>query len=230
MKKNIIVAEDDLSLLPMISYNLKKNNFSVREARNGEEANILIREQIPDLVILDWMMPEPNGIELCKMLRINKNTKNLPIIILTAKEEEGDKVHGLNSGADDYIVKPFSPSELIARVQALLRRSGYLSNSKISYGDIEVDIKSLKVFRKKKRINLGPIELKILRLLITNPESVFSREQLLNRVWGHEVFIEQRTVDTHIRRLRKAINIDNCEDIIRTVRGSGYSIDLEKNS
>ena len=226
-KKTILVVEDDKSLLPMITYNIEKNGFQVKSATNGEEALLLIKEEIPSLAIFDWMIPKPNGLELCKILRRKKETSNLPIIMLTAKEEEEDKIRGLEYGADDYISKPFSPAELIARIKALIRRSTSTQNNILEFEDIKIFDNEHKVFRGKTRVHLGPTEYNLLKHLMENPCRVFSREQLLDSVWGHGIYVERRTVDTHIRRLRKSLNIEGKKNFIRTIRSSGYSIDKD---
>ena len=226
-KKTILVVEDDKSLLPMITYNIEKNGFQVKSATNGEDALLLIKEEIPSLAIFDWMIPEPNGLELCKILRRKQETSNLPIIMLTAKEEEEDKIKGLEYGADDYISKPFSPAELIARIKALIRRSTSSQNNILEFEDIKIFDNEHKVFRGKTRVHLGPTEYNLLKHLMENPCRVFSREQLLDSVWGHGIYVERRTVDTHIRRLRKSLNIEGKKNFIRTIRSSGYSIDKD---
>ena len=226
-KKTILVVEDDKSLLPMITYNIEKNGFQVKSATNGEDALLLIKEEIPSLAIFDWMIPEPNGLELCKILRRKQETSNLPIIMLTAKEEEEDRIRGLEYGADDYISKPFSPAELIARIKALIRRSTSTQNNILEFEDIKIFDNEHKVFRGKTRVHLGPTEYNLLKHLMENPCRVFSREQLLDSVWGHGIYVERRTVDTHIRRLRKSLNIEGKKNFIRTVRSSGYSIDKD---
>ena len=226
-KKTILVVEDDKSLLPMITYNIEKNGFQVKSATNGEDALLLIKEEIPSLAIFDWMIPEPNGLELCKILRRKQETSNLPIIMLTAREEEEDRIRGLEYGADDYISKPFSPAELIARIKALIRRSISTQNNILEFEDIKIFDNEHKVFRGKTRIHLGPTEYNLLKHLMENPCRVFSREQLLDSVWGHGIYVERRTVDTHIRRLRKALNIEGKKNFIRTIRSSGYSIDKD---
>ena len=226
-KKTILVVEDDKSLLPMITYNIEKNGFLVKSATNGEDALLLIKEEIPSLAIFDWMIPEPNGLELCKILRRKQETSNLPIIMLTAREEEEDRIRGLEYGADDYISKPFSPAELIARIKALIRRSISTQNNILEFEDIKIFDNEHKVFRGKTRIHLGPTEYNLLKHLMENPCRVFSREQLLDSVWGHGIYVERRTVDTHIRRLRKALNIEEKKNFIRTIRSSGYSIDKD---
>ena len=225
-KKTILVVEDDKSLLPMITYNIEKNGFQVRSATNGEDALLLIKEETPSLAIFDWMIPEPSGLELCKIVRRKPETSNLPIIILTAKEEEEDRVRGLDCGADDYITKPFSPAELIARIKALLRRSSSSQDQVLEFEDIKILTNQHKVYRGEARVHLGPTEYKLLKHLLENPGRVYSREQLLDSVWGHGIYVEARTVDTHIRRLRKAINIKNKKNYIRTIRAAGYSIDI----
>ena len=226
-KKTILVVEDDKSLLPMITYNIEKNGFLVKSATNGEDALLLIKEEIPSLAIFDWMIPEPNGLELCKILRRKQETSNLPIIMLTAREEEEDKIRGLEYGADDYISKPFSPAELIARIKALIRRSTSTQNNILEFEDIKIFDNEHKVFRGKSRVHLGPTEYNLLKHLMENPCRVFSREQLLDSVWGHGIYVERRTVDTHIRRLRKSLNIEGKKNFIRTIRSSGYSIDKD---
>ena len=226
-KKTILVVEDDKSLLPMITYNIEKNGFLVKSATNGEDALLLIKEEIPSLAIFDWMIPEPNGLELCKILRRKQETSNLPIIMLTAREEEEDRIRGLEYGADDYISKPFSPAELIARIKALIRRSTSSQNNILEFEDIKIFDNEHKVFRGKTRVHLGPTEYNLLKHLMENPCRVFSREQLLDSVWGHGIYVEQRTVDTHIRRLRKSLNIEGKKNFIRTIRSSGYSIDKD---
>ena len=226
-KKTILVVEDDKSLLPMITYNIEKNGFKVRSATNGEDALLMIKEEIPNLAIFDWMIPAPSGLELCKILRRKQETSNLPIIMLTAREEEEDRIRGLEYGADDYISKPFSPAELIARIKALIRRSTSTQNNILEFEDIKIFDNEHKVFRGKTRIHLGPTEYNLLKHLMENPCRVFSREQLLDSVWGHGIYVERRTVDTHIRRLRKALNIEGKKNFIRTIRSSGYSIDKD---
>ena len=211
----------------MITYNIEKNGFQVKSATNGEDALLLIKEEIPSLAIFDWMIPEPNGLELCKILRRKQETSNLPIIMLTAREEEEDRIRGLEYGADDYISKPFSPAELIARIKALIRRSTSSQNNILEFEDIKIFDNEHKVFRGKTRVHLGPTEYNLLKHLMENPCRVFSREQLLDSVWGRGIYVERRTVDTHIRRLRKSLNIEGKKNFIRTIRSSGYSIDKD---
>ena len=226
-KKTILVVEDDKSLLPMITYNIEKNGFQVNSATNGEDALLLMKEEIPSLAIFDWMIPAPSGLELCKIVRRKPETSNLPIIMLTAKEEEEDRVRGLDCGADDYITKPFSPAELIARIKALLRRSSSSADQILEFEDIKIVTNQHKVYRGGARVHLGPLEYKLLKHFLENPGRVFSREQLLDSVWGHGIYVEQRTVDTHIRRLRKAVNLNGKKNLIRTIRATGYSIDKD---
>ena len=226
-KKTILVVEDDKSLLPMITYNIEKNGFQVSSATNGEDALLLMKEEIPSLAIFDWMIPAPSGLELCKIVRRKPETSNLPIIMLTAKEEEEDRVRGLDCGADDYITKPFSPAELIARIKALLRRSSSSTDQILEFEDIKIVTNQHKVYRGEARVRLGPLEYKLLKHFLENPGRVFSREQLLDSVWGHGIYVEQRTVDTHIRRLRKAVNLNGKKNLIRTIRATGYSIDKD---
>lgn len=213
----------------MLTYNLKKNGFNVKSAKTGEEGIFLVKELIPELLILDWMIPPPSGLEICRQMRQNRLTKFIPIIFLTAKGDEDNKITGLEAGADDYVVKPFSPNELIARVKALLRRHSRdkSKNSKLIISDLTMDLEEYKVYRDNKRIHLGPTEFKLLKHFMENPHKVFSRERLLDSVWGHGIFVELRTVDTHIRRLRKAINIQGLPNIIRTIRSAGYSLEYE---
>jgi two-component system, OmpR family, phosphate regulon response regulator PhoB len=195
-------------------------------ASDGEEALIQVAERKPDVVLLDWMLPLVSGIEVCRQIRRAPASRALPIIMLTARGEEGDRVRGLNSGADDYIVKPFSPAELIARVRAVMRRAQPASAEEVlRFADVTMDLVAHRVARDGKPIHLGPTEFRLLRFLMQHPGRVFSREQLLDRVWGHDVYVEVRTVDVHIRRLRKALNAGKAVDLIRTVRAAGYALD-----
>jgi two-component system, OmpR family, phosphate regulon response regulator PhoB len=210
----------------MLSYNLEKEGFDVCMASDGEEALMQVAERKPDVVLLDWMLPLVSGIEVCRQIRRAPASRTLPIIMLTARGEEGDRVRGLNSGADDYIVKPFSPAELIARVRAVMRRAQPASVEEVlRFGDVAMDLAAHRVTRNGKPIHLGPTEFRLLRFLMQHPGRVFSREQLLDRVWGHDVYVEVRTVDVHIRRLRKALNAGKAVDLIRTVRAAGYALD-----
>ena len=226
MEPLILIVEDEPPLVEVIKYNFESAGFRTTVASDGNEALFQAEELLPELIILDWMLPERSGIEVCRELRKRKNTKATPIIMLTARSEEMDKVKGLENGADDYVVKPFSPKELIARSRALLRRTkpGFVEN-KLCYSDIEMDLDAHRVFRNGDAVHLGPIEYRLLNVLLERPTRVYSREQLLDTVWGHDIYVEERTVDVHIRRLRKALNGNDGQNLIRTVRGGGYSLD-----
>ncbi len=222
----ILVVEDEAALVTLLRYNLEREGFRVAAARDGEEALLLAREQKPDLVLLDWMLPLLSGIEVCRQLRRIPETRAVPIIMLTARGEEGDKLRGLDSGADDYVTKPFSPTELVARVRAVLRRSRPALNGEVlTYEDLTMDLASHRVRRAGRDVHLGPTEFRLLRHLLEHQGRVFSREQLLDLVWGRDVYVEPRTVDVHIRRLRKALNGEDEIDLIRTVRSAGYALD-----
>ena len=223
--KKILVVEDDKDLISLIKFNLKSEGFNVLLSPNGEDGLFTAKEEKPDLILLDWMLPILSGIEVLQRLKNNKDTKSIPVIFITAKGEENDKIRGLNSGADDYIVKPFSTKELIARIKANPRRGKLIPDDKIVCSDIEIDLVSKRVKRQNKIIHLGPIEFRLLHYLCKNQGRVFSRDQLLDNVWGNDVYVEQRTVDVHIRRLRKALNINNLPNIIRTIRSEGYSVE-----
>jgi len=224
----ILVVEDESALVTLLRYNLEREGFRVAEARDGEEALLAAREQKPDLVLLDWMLPLLSGLEVCRQMRRMPETRAVPIIMLTARGEEGDKLRGLDSGADDYVTKPFSPSELVARIRASLRRSRPTSNGEsLQFEDLTMDLAAHRVRRRGRDIHLGPTEFRLLRYLLEHQGRVFSREQLLDMVWGQDVYVEPRTVDVHIRRLRKAINASDETDLIRTVRSAGYSLDRE---
>ncbi|MEA2780346.1 MAG: two-component system, OmpR family, phosphate regulon response regulator PhoB [Rhodospirillaceae bacterium] len=222
----VLVVEDEAALVTLLRYNLEREGFGVAEARDGEEAMLQIAEQMPDLVLLDWMLPLMSGIEVCRQLRRLPETRRLPIVMLTARGEEGDKLRGLDAGADDYVTKPFSPSELIARLRAVLRRARPEGDGEtLQYQDLSMDLAAHRVRRNGREVHLGPTEFRLLRHLMANQGRVFSREQLLDMVWGRDVYVEPRTVDVHIRRLRKAINNDREADLIRTVRAAGYALD-----
>ncbi len=222
----VLIVEDEEALATLLEYNLGKENFDVSLATDGEDALLQIEESAPDLVILDWMLPKVSGIEVCRRIRSRPETANLPVIMLTARAEEADRIRGLDTGADDYLTKPFSTNELIARVRAVLRRiRPGLAEDKVTVGDIIVDRVSHRVLRGDKEIHLGPTEFRLLDHLIQHPGRVFSREQLLNAVWGSDVFVEVRTVDVHIGRLRKALNKYKQGDPVRTVRSAGYALD-----
>ncbi|CAH1662611.1 phosphate regulon transcriptional regulator PhoB [Chelatococcus asaccharovorans] len=226
MGPRILIVEDEEPLTLLLRYNLEAEGYTVDSVARGDEAEIRLREAVPDLVLLDWMLPGLSGIELCRRIRAREETERLPIIMLTARGEEAERVRGLATGADDYIVKPFSVPELLARIRALLRRTkpGQVAAQLIA-GDIELDRETHRVKRGGRELHLGPTEFKLLEFLMQSPGRVFTREQLLDRVWGHDVYIDERTVDVHVGRLRKAINRMRRPDPIRTVRGAGYSFD-----
>ena len=225
---HILVVEDEDSLATLLQYNLQKDGYEVRLAGDGEEALLMIDERLPDLVVLDWMLPKVSGIEVCRRLRQRNETRNLPIVILTARGEESDRVRGLDTGADDYVVKPFSMTELTARIRAVLRRlRPGLAEDRVRRGDLLIDRVAHRVKRAGQEIHLGPTEFRLLDYLMQHPGRVFSREQLLDAVWGSDVYVEARTVDVHIGRLRKALGASDASDPIRTVRSAGYSLDLE---
>jgi two-component system, OmpR family, phosphate regulon response regulator PhoB len=226
MKAKIFIVEDEPSIVALVKYNLEKENYKVFFSHNGEEGLKEIKKTDPDLVLLDWMLPDLSGIEICKALKKDPKYKHLPIIMLTAKNQDEDKVLGLNTGADDYLSKPFSHSELIARVNALLRRSKpSVTEDVVIFEDLKVDRLRRKVFRGEVEINVGPTEYRLIDFLVKNPTRVYSREQLLENIWQNNVHVEARTVDVHIRRLRQAINLPNTKDLIRTVRSAGYALD-----
>jgi two-component system phosphate regulon response regulator PhoB len=227
MLANVLLVEDEKSITTLIKYNLEKEGFKVYCSETGEDALKVIKEKIPDIVILDWMLPDTSGIDVCRHIKIDKKLKNIPVLILTAKGEPDDKIKGLEVGADDYVTKPFNNKELLLRVKSLIKRSKpSLLDETATFKDLKIDRIKKKVFRDNKEVKLGPIEYKLLDFFIKSPQRVYSREQLLNNVWGENINVESRTVDVHIRRLRKAINLDNKVDLIRTVRSSGYSLDV----
>lgn len=224
----LLLVEDDESLVELLTYTFRKHGFEVVHTADGEEALVLVAEQAPDLILLDWMVEGLSGIEVCRQLRRSPETASIPIIMLTARGEEADRLRGFETGADDYVTKPFSPKELVARAQAVLRRvRPALAGEKLTFSDIEMDTVTHRVRRAGTAVALGPTEYRLLRYLLEHPGWVFSRERLLDAVWGMDTEIELRTVDVHIRRLRKAINIDGRPDLIRTVRSAGYSLDDE---
>jgi two-component system, OmpR family, phosphate regulon response regulator PhoB len=225
MMPRILLVEDEPALTMLLRYNLEAARYTVDTASRGDEAEIKLRESPPDLVILDWMLPGLSGIEICRRLRARAETRQIPIIILTARGEESERVRGLATGADDYIVKPFSVPELIARVNALLRRAApEKATDVLCFGDLEMDREKRRVSRAGRAIELGPTEYRLLEYLMERPGRVFAREQLLDGVWGRDVYIDERTVDVHIGRLRRALNRDSEIDPIRTVRGAGYAL------
>lgn len=224
MPANILIIEDEEALTLLLRYNLESEGYAVDAVARGDEAETRLRETVPDLVILDWMLPGLSGIELCRRLRTRAETERLPVIMLTARGDETERVRGLATGADDYVVKPFSVPELLARVRALLRRAKPEHVATLlRAGDIELDRETHRVHRSGREIHLGPTEFRLLEFLMQSPGRVFSREQLLDGVWGQDVYIDERTVDVHVGRLRKAINRGRQTDPIRTVRGAGYS-------
>lgn len=231
-KAQLLLVEDDNALAELVRYHFEREEFDVRQTGDGDEALIMAREQTPDIVLLDWMLENLSGIEVCRRLRKTDATANVPIIMLTARGEEDDRIRGLEIGADDYVTKPFSPRELVARVKAVLRRvRPGLAGETLRFADVEMDTVAHKVKRGGKTVTLGPTEYRLLKHFLEYPSQVFSRERLLDSVWGHDSDIEIRTVDVHIRRLRKAMN-DSAEagkagDIIRTVRSAGYALDQD---
>jgi len=228
-KPTILVVEDEIPLLTLLRYNLEKQGFRVEEAADGQEALVRVAEGKPDLVLLDWMLPALSGLEVCRQLRRRPATRDLPIIMVTARTEDQDAVRALDIGADDYIAKPFGMEGLLARIRALLRRSGTVgSRGTLSFHDLVLDQDAHRVMRGGKALHLGPTEYRLLEFFMTHPGRVFSREQLLDAVWGRDIHVEPRTVDVHIRRLRKAINGESERDVIRTVRSAGYALDLEQ--
>ena len=235
MKPLILIVEDEAALVTMLRYNLEKEGYRVCEAGDGEEALTVVAERKPDLVVLDWMLPSLSGIEVCRRLRVRPETRQLrrkqamhelPVIMLTARGEEGDKIRGLNTGADDYMTKPFSLPELMARIRAMLRRVQPVpAKGVLQFADISMDLAAHRVTRGDRPVHLGPTEFRLLQFFMQHPGNVFSREELLNAVWGPDIYVEPRTGDVHIRRLRKALNGENENDIIRTVRAAGYALD-----
>jgi two-component system phosphate regulon response regulator PhoB len=227
-KPTLLLVEDDRALADLLMWHFDREGYEIVRTADGDEALILAEERTPDLVILDWMIEGVSGIEVCRRLRRRASTAHVPIIMLTARGEESDRIRGLETGADDYVTKPFSPRELIARVGAVLRRMRpALAGEQLSYADIEMDVQAHRVRRSAKSVQLGPTEFRLLRHFMEHPGRVFSRERLLDAVWPHDPDIDARTVDVHIRRLRKAINEGGHPDLIRTVRSAGYSLDFE---
>jgi two-component system phosphate regulon response regulator PhoB len=224
----VLVVEDEAALSALLRYNLEREGFRVIEAADGETGMTLMREERPDLVLLDWMLPILSGIEFCRQARRSAELRRTPIIMLTAKTEEADKLRGLEVGADDYVTKPFSPKEVVARIKATLRRAAPQPETEtLKYRDLTMDLGTHRVKRGTKDVHLGPTEYRLLKFLMENQGRVFGREQLLDQVWGRDIYVEPRTVDVHVRRLRKAINANGASDLIRTVRAAGYSLDGE---
>jgi two-component system phosphate regulon response regulator PhoB len=227
-KPTILVVEDEAALLALLRYNLERQGFNVEEATDGQEALLRIAEAKPDLVLLDWMLPAMSGIEVCRQIRRRPATRDLPVIMVTARTEDQDAVRALDTGADDYIAKPFAVEALLARIRALLRRASNVSaKGSIAYLDLAMDQDAHRVTRNGRALHLGPTEYRLLEFFLSHPRRVFTREQLLDAVWGRDIHVELRTVDVHIRRLRKAINADGEVDLIRTVRSAGYALDAD---
>ena len=229
MDPTVLIVEDEAAIVTMLRYNLEREGMQVVEDGDGDEALKIMAETHVDLVLLDWMLPVMSGIEVCRQIRRKPESRDVPVIMVTARGEEGDRIRGLDTGADDYVTKPFAIGELLARIRALLRRSGPAQpQGQLIYSDIEMDLAAHRVSRNGKAIHLGPTEFRLLRYFLEHPGRVFSREQLLNAVWGPNIYVETRTVDVHIRRLRKALNdVKGTRDIIRTVRAAGYALDSE---
>ncbi len=231
MKAHILIVEDDPSLSELLAYNFDSAGLTASVVSEGDEALPTIIDERPDLIILDWMLPNLSGIEICRQIRQHADINKPPIIMLTAKGEEAERIRGLETGADDYVIKPFSPSELIARVKAVLRRTHPEKTADIlEFGDISMNLEEHRVSRNGQYTHLGPTEYRLLRVFLEKPGRVFSREQLLDRVWGRDIYVEPRTVDVHIRRLRKAMQLPGTSNLIRTVRAAGYSIDIPLTS
>lgn len=226
MCAKLLVVEDEEALSQLLSYNLGKEGFEVTVAEDGDSALLALAEAPPDIVILDWMLPHMSGLEICRQIRARPETREIPVIMLTARGEEDDRVLGLDMGADDYVTKPFSMSELVARIRAVLRRAQpALTGDVVEFADITLDRETCRVRRAGREVHLGPTEFRLLDALISRPGRVFTREQLLDKVWGTDVYVEVRTVDVHVGRLRKALNRRGETDPIRTVRASGYALD-----
>ena len=225
MNAKIFIIEDEPSIVKLLKYNLEKEGFIVGFSDNGNEGFKSLKNFDPDILLLDWMLPDLSGIEICKLIKKNEKLSKIPIIMLTARGEEEDKIKGLGSGVDDYMTKPFSLKELFSRIKALLRRSKPNTISNIlEFEDLKLDRLEKRVYRKKTEITLGPTEYRLIEFFLTNPKRVFTRDQILENVWPNNINVETRTIDVHIRRLRKSINLPNCKELIRTVRSSGYSL------
>ena len=222
----ILIVEDERPIREMIAFHLMRAGYDTLEAEDCREARQLLADERPSLALIDWMLPDMSGLELTRMLKRDKEFEDLAVIMLTARADEHDKVTGLEGGADDYMTKPFSPRELVARIKAVLRRSGSAENEVVSSGEIELDAAAHRVLVKGTEVHLGPTEYRLLKYLMTHPERVYSRNQLLDRVWGANVYVEERTVDVHVRRLRKALTEHGVERYIQTVRGSGYRFSI----
>jgi two-component system phosphate regulon response regulator PhoB len=228
MSATVLIVEDEKSISTLLKYNLEKEGYTIIISQNGEDGIEQVKKNLPDLVILDWMLPDLSGIAVCDLIKREPRLKSIPVIMLTAKSEETDKIRGFETGADDYVTKPFSTKELVLRVQALLKRAKpSLIEDIVVFKDLKIDRLSRRVYRGDNQIKLGPTEYNLLNFFIKNPSRVYSREQLLNQVWGNAIYVETRTVDVHIRRLRKAINLEGKVDLIRTVRSAGYALDIQ---
>lgn len=227
MQPLILIIEDEQAQASILQYNLEAANFRVKHALNGEEGLLFVKEDSPNLILLDWMLPDLPGIEVCRRIKAKRETKDIPIIMLTARGTEEDRVRGLNVGADDYVVKPHSIKELIARIHANLRKVG-IGNVELSYSNIIMNTETHKVSRDGNFVKLGPTEFRLLKMFLESPQKVWSRAQLLDNVWGRNVFVDDRTVDVHIGRLRRALNAGRRKDVIRTIRSAGYALDEEK--
>lgn len=229
LSSKVLVVEDEKAVVTLLKYNLEREGYQVDTVGDGREALLAIEENPPDIILLDWMLPELSGIEVCRQLRNRKSHADIPIIMLTARSEEADTVRALEVGVDDYISKPFSSAELTARVKATLRRARKFDmREELNVGSLHMNIATHRVYRFGEEIKLGPIEYKLLRYFMENPGRIFSREKLLDKVWGRDVYVELRTVDVHIRRLRRAINISGHKDIVRTVRSAGYGLENDQ--
>ncbi|HUG99584.1 MAG TPA: phosphate regulon transcriptional regulator PhoB [Gammaproteobacteria bacterium] len=223
MAKQILIVEDEKPIRDMIAFGLRRSGFEVSEAEDCRSARIQLANRLPDLVLVDWMLPDMSGLELTRLLKKDAGTRDVPVIMLTARAEEEDKVRGLEGGADDYITKPFSPRELLARIKAVMRRGGTSEDEDVfSVGGLRLDAASHRVTAGAEPVSLGPTEYRLLKFFMTHPDRVYSRGQLLDRVWGGNVYVEERTVDVHIRRVRKALEPSGCDRLIQTVRGAGY--------
>ena len=227
METSVLIVEDEVAIVTLLRYNLEREGFRVYSTGDGEEAVTMVAEYKPDVIVLDWMLPSMSGIDICKQLRWSQDTKGIPIIMLSARGEESDRIRGLDAGADDYIVKPFSPAELIARIRAIFRRfRPALSEKQLAFSDVKMDVAGHKVTRGETEVHLSPTEFSLLRYFLEHPNRVFSREQLLDAVWGHDIYVELRTVDVHVRRLRKGLDFDGSQqELIRTIRSAGYSME-----
>ncbi len=226
MKPLILIIEDEQAQAQILQYNLETEGYRVKHAPNAHEGLLLIQEYRPDLILLDWMLPDMSGIEVCRQIKVNPDTKTIPVIMLTARGTEDDKVRGLDVGADDYVVKPHSIKELLARIKANLRKAG-IGNTELSYAGIVMNTETYRVSRDGQYIKLGPTEFRLLKTFLERPQRVWSREQLLDHVWGTEIYVDERTVDVHIGRLRKSLNKGKKLDLIRTIRSAGYAIDKD---